>query len=363
MYTCIDLFSGAGGFALGFKQVGFKILAASDIWEIASKTYIENHKGVNYLLKDINELNGSELLELAGISRGEVDVIIGGPPCQGFSTVGKRDEEDPRNLLFKEYVRIVDEVSPKCFVMENVVGITNMNGGDIYKNIFNLFEEIGYKLECRILNAVDYGVPQNRERAIFIGTRLNVKLKYPEKTHSDSDARLKPYMTLGDAIGDLPNIKSQEKSERYDKPEKNNYQKLMREGVEKLSLHSCGKHSDKLLEMMNYIKEGSSVWESEDIPIQLKPTSGYGNTYARLDSKVPGMTITRNFNCISSSRCIHPKSNRGLTAREAARIQSFPDKYQFLGNKSEIALQIGNAVPPLLAENIAIAIKKILEAP
>lgn len=363
MYTCIDLFSGAGGFALGFKKAGFKILAASDIWEIASKTYIKNHKEVNYLLKDINELNGSELLELAGISRGEVDVIIGGPPCQGFSTVGKRDEEDPRNLLFKEYVRIVDEISPKCFVMENVVGIISMNGGEIYKNIFKLFENIGYKLESRVLNAVDYGVPQNRERVIFIGTRLNAKIKYPEKTHSESDNSLKPYITLEDAIGDLPIIESQETSESYDKPEKSYYQKLMREGVLNLTHHSCGKHSDKLLKMMEYISEGSSVWESEDIPIQLKPTSGYGNTYARLDSKMPGMTITRNFNCVSSSRCIHPKSNRGLTAREAARIQSFPDKYHFVGNKSEVALQIGNAVPPILAENIAMAIKKILEAP
>lgn len=365
-FTCIDLFAGAGGFAEGFLRAGVDILLANDIWEPASLTYRENHKDIDFILKDIYDLDGKELLKRLKLGQGELDIIIGGPPCQGFSTVGKRNKNDPRNSLFKEYLRIVNILKPKIFVMENVTGILSMERGRVLKNIISSFRDIGYKIQYRVLNAADYGVPQIRERVIFIGTRLDIDIIFPKPTHTSSiemnflEGKLKPHITLWEAIGDLPRIEANEKATEYIMEPQNEYQRARREGSKGLTLHESGKHSPKLIKMMKYIPEGASVWEIEDIPKDLIPTSGYGNTYARLDSKLPGMTITRNFSCISSSRCIHPFSNRGLTAREAARIQSFDDKYTFIGNKSDVALQIGNAVPPLLAESIGKSIVKML---
>lgn len=175
-YNCIELFAGSGGLGTGFSNAGFNIISANDIWEIAGKTYVANHPNVKYIVKDIEQLTGDELLEKTGYTKNDVDVIIGGPPCQGFSTLGKRFIDDPRNKLFKEYVRIVNDIKPKFFVMENVSGILSMEGGKVLENILKSFQEIGYKLEYRLLNAAEYGVPQQRERAIFIGTRYNIIL-------------------------------------------------------------------------------------------------------------------------------------------------------------------------------------------
>lgn len=369
-FTCIDLFAGVGGFGEGFKREGFDILLASDIWDKAILTYKENHPETKTLVEDIYNIDSKELMKEIKVVKGEVDVIIGGPPCQGYSTVGKRNEDDPRNLLFKEYIRIIREIYPKIFVMENVVGIKSMKKGSIYTNIIDGFKDIGYKIESKILNAANYGVPQNRERVIFIGTRLDIDIEFPEEEYFrernlTNALNFKPFITLKEAISDLPIVNAGESSEDYTTSASNAYQRLMRSQMsskEKLTLQKAGKHTKKLLDMMEYIPENSSVWEVKDIPTELKPTSGFGNTYARLNFDEPGMTITRNFSCISSSRCIHPKFNRGLTPREAARIQSFPDDYKFIGTKTDISIQIGNAVPPLLSQAIAKKIRKKLES-
>lgn len=360
-YNCVELFAGSGGLGTGFANAGFNIISANDVWEAASKTYVANHPNVKYVVKDIADLSGEELLEGTGYTKNDVDVIIGGPPCQGFSTLGKRFIDDPRNKLFKEYVRLVNEIRPKFFVMENVAGILSMEKGKVLENILKSFKEIDYKLEYKLLNAAEYGVPQQRERTIFIGTRMDVEIKYPEKTHTlSNEQKLKKALTLWDAIGDLPQSDDEEITTYTSEP-KNNYQKKIRNGATILANHKPSTHNEKAKKMMKYIPMGKSVWDvKNDIPKELIPTSGYGNTYARLNANEPGMTITRNFACISSSRCIHPYLNRGLTAREAARIQSYPDNYIFKGSKSDIHLQIGNSVPPILAEKIANTITELL---
>lgn len=360
-YNCVELFAGSGGLGTGFINSGFNIISANDVWKAAEKTYKANHKDVKYIVKDIAELTGEELVKDTGYKKEDIDVIIGGPPCQGFSTLGKRFIDDPRNKLFKEYVRIVDEIKPKFFVMENVAGILSMEKGNVLKNILESFKNIGYKVEYKLLNAAEYGVPQLRERTIFIGTRTNVEIKYPEKTHSlTGEAGYKKAITLWDAIGDLPQSDTEEIIE-YSKEPQNDYQKNIRKNCTVLKNHKPSFHSEKAIKMMTYIPTGKSAWDVKDMPKEYMPTSGYGNTYARLNPNEPGMTITRNFACISSSRCIHPYLNRGLTAREAARIQSYPDDYVFVGAKTDVHLQIGNSVPPLLGEKIGNAILKMLE--
>ncbi|MDD4376430.1 MAG: DNA cytosine methyltransferase [Clostridia bacterium] len=361
-YNCVELFAGSGGMGTGFAKCGFNIIAANDIWESCAKTYVANHPNTNYIVKDICEINGDELLRNTNYSKNDIDVIIGGPPCQGFSTLGKRFVDDPRNKLFKEYVRIVNEIKPKFFVMENVSGILSMENGNVLKNIISSFNEIGYEVEYKLLNAAEYGVPQIRERAIFIGTKLKVKIDYPKKTHSLTNEKgLKKAISLWDAISDLPQSDTEEVN-YYEKDPQNEYQKLIRNGCVKLTNHKPSSHNEKAIKMMSYIPTGKSAWDVEDMPEDLKPTSGYGNTYARLNPNDPGMTITRNFSCISSSRCIHPYANRGLTAREAARVQGYPDNYIFIGSKTDIHLQIGNSVPPILGEKIAQTIKEMLDA-
>ena len=359
-FNCIELFAGAGGLGTGFEKSGFNIVAANDIWEPAGKTYKENHPKVKYLVEDIAKINGDELLKDTKYTKEDIDVIIGGPPCQGFSTLGKRFIDDPRNKLFKEYVRIVNDIRPKFFVMENVSGILSMEKGKVLKSIIKSFKDIGYKLKYKLLNAAEYGVPQQRERVIFIGTRLDIEIRYPEKSHSLSGEKgYKKALTLWDAISDLPQSNSEEIINYIDEP-KNNYQKLMRKNSNIITNHKPPTHNEKAKKMMSYIPTGMSAWEVKDMPKELKPTSGYGNTYARLNPYEPGMTITRNFVCISSSRCIHPYLNRGLTAREAARVQSYPDSYIFKGSKTDIHIQIGNSVPPILAEKIANTVKEML---
>lgn len=361
-YNCVELFAGSGGLGTGFSNAGFNIISANDVWDPAGKTYVANHPNVKYIVKDIAQLTGDELLDGTGYKKSDVDVIIGGPPCQGFSTLGKRFIDDPRNKLFKEYVRIVNEIRPKFFVMENVSGILSMEHGKVLKNILKSFNEIGYKLEYRLLNAAEYGVPQQRERTIFIGTRLDIKIRYPEKTHSlTGEAGYKKALTLWDAIGDLPQSDTEE-IKLYTEQPKNDFQKFIRNGAAELVNHKPPVHNEKAKNMMRYIPMGKSAWDvKETMPKEYMPTSGYGNTYARLNANEPGMTITRNFACISSSRCIHPYLNRGLTAREAARIQTYPDDYIFWGSKTDIHIQIGNSVPPILAEKIGEDIKNMLD--
>lgn len=365
MYKILDLFAGVGGLSYGFAHdENFKIVAANEILENMAKAYSLNHPSVKMYNKDIKEFSLKDLKTDLNISEGDIDIVVGGPPCQAYSTVGKRLIDDPRGKLFQEYFRILCELKPKLFVFENVKGLLSMQGGGLIKQIISLFESIGYNVSYKLLNAADYGTPQIRERVIIVGTLSNKIFEFPEPTHynpengADLFTSLKPYVTLGEAIGDLGILQNGGSCNSYSSPPMNDYQKLMRKNAPKEVLdHEVPKNNEKMVRLMDALPDGGTP---EDVPEELRPTSGFKNTYCRLWWNKPCTTVTRNLGCPSSSRCIHPKQPRSLSTREGARIQGFPDNYQFFGPRGDKNLQIGNAVPTFLSIAIKNAVKKYL---
>ena len=345
-YNVVDLFAGVGGLSYGFSILpDFDILVANEIEKDISIAYSMNHPDVKMLNCDINELT-YEMLEEA-IKGEKVDLVVGGPPCQSYSTLGKR-QMDERANLFTQYRRILQLLQPKAFVFENVVGILSMDKGRLFQRIQTGFEELGYSLKHKVVNAVDFGVPQQRERVILVGFRGDNHFEYPNPTHGEG---LKPFVTLKDAIGDLPVIKSGQAKNYYTKLPDNDFLKFVRANASNVVEEHCApKNGAHLIKIMEALKDGQS---KNDLPVDIRPQSGYGNTYAKLWWEKPSTTITRNFACPSSSRCIHPRDSRAMSIREGARLQSFPDDYKFYGSDSMKRLEIGNAVPPLLSIVIA----------
>ena len=352
-YNVVDLFSGVGGLSYGFsKMPEFNILAANEIEKDISIAYILNHPNVAMLNCDINQLTEEKFQEILKGKR--VDLIVGGPPCQSYSTLGKR-KMDERANLFMQYKRILTILNPKAFVFENVSGILSMDKGRLFERIKSEFESLGYQLKYKLLDAVDYGVPQHRERVILVGFKGENKFEYPMPTHGEG---LKAYITLEEAIGDLPAIKSGQTNNSFDSSVSNDFLNFVRNANETMTEHSAPKNGEHLIKIMEELKDGQS---KDDLPEEIRPKSGYGNTYAKLWWKKPSTTITRNFACPSSSRCIHPRDSRAMSIREGARLQSFPDDYKFYGSDSMKRLEIGNAVPPLLSKVIAEQMLKALE--
>lgn len=365
-YKVIDLFAGVGGLSYGFAHdENFQILAANEILEPMAKAYCANHPTVKMYNMDIKDFGIANLTTDFDLHEGDIDIVVGGPPCQAYSTVGKRVLDDPRGKLFQEYFRVLKEFKPKLFVFENVKGLLSIQKGALIRQIISLFESIGYNVNMQVLNAADYGTPQIRERVIIIGTLNHRPFVYPKPTHCDASTickkqGLKPYITLGEAIGDLPSIKSGEQGDKYISQPQNDYQHLMREHApDKIVDHETSRNSSKLVAIMEALPDGGSP---KDIPEAIRPTSGFANTYCRLWWDRPCTTITRNLGCPSSSRCIHPKDPRPLTTREGARLQGFPDDYIFCGSRAEKHLQIGNAVPTMLSTAIKDAVKEYLSA-
>ncbi len=345
----IDLFCGAGGFSFGMELAGFTTKLGIDIWEPALKTFKNNHPHSAILHGDLFKIRAKEIYNIEK----EIDCVIGGPPCQAFSTVGKRALDDKRALLVKEFARMIKEIRPQIFVFENVKGFPSFAKGLLLNEILDIFDALDYKIDYGILNAVDYGAPQNRERFIIIGS-LNQTISLPKVKLE------KPY-TFMDATSDLPPLQAGEFCDKYISEPKNDLQRYYRrKNPSHLSEHIAKNHSKKLLEMIRYIPEGKSAHEIE-LPKELKPTSGYKNTYKRIKKDEPAPTITRNFCVPSSSNCIHPTQNRALTLREAARLQTFPDDFVFYGTDTDKRVQVGNAVPPFLGKAIAEAILKALQ--
>jgi len=365
----VDLFCGCGGLSEGFEDTGFNIIVGNDVEADMIESYKLNHPNSKAIAGDINNISSTQLLDGTGLQKEEISLVIGGPPCQGFSTVGDRREDDPRNKLFYQFLRIVEEINPKAFVMENVTGLLTMQNGRVKAVIKEEFEKLGYTVKYSILKAEDYGVPQKRRRVFFVGHKMNeIEFEFPKPTHgivSDSGqstltsvtTNLKPFLTVWDAIGDLPSIECGESKDNYDKEPKNNIQKFLRNGETNLREHKAPNHTDIMIKRMENIKQGKN---HSNLPKELQLSSGYPNIYGRLIANEPADTITGNCGCISApGRFIHPFNHRALTVREAARLQSFRDSKKFEGSQMRKYKQVGNAVPPLLAKALASKVKEL----
>lgn len=383
-YTIFDLFCGTGGFSHGIESArrdAFETKLGVDILAPSLDTFAANHPGAVPIRRDLRRLSCKEVAERTGLGRGEVDVIVGGPPCQGFSSIRpfrSSNNDDPRNTLFEQFANFVNYFRPKVLVMENVVGLATHQNGEALARIVECFEQLGYGCDWRILNAAHFGVPQRRERLILIGTRDGARTIFPRPTHESRGATigfrersrmlatddlplfrsaepLAQPVTVLDAIDDLPPIASGEVATSYTRKPRTAYQADRRVGASVLTMHDSTKHTAKMLEIIRHSGPNISC-----IPRHLI-SSGFSSCYSRLDGAAPSVTITVNFVHPASNRCIHPKLDRALTPREGARLQSFDDTFVFSGTRSQIVKQIGNAVPPLLGRAVGNAILEMLE--
>jgi DNA (cytosine-5)-methyltransferase 1 len=358
-YNIIDLFCGCGGFSLGFKQAGFAVRFGIDQWKDAVVTYKRNFPEAVAMTDDIRNITGDMITEQLEIAKEDVDVIIGGPPCQGFSISGKRDANDPRNVLYKSFVNIVDSLKPKLFVMENVPGLVRLFDGKAIESIVDDFSDIGYHVTYRILSANNYGVPQQRKRVFLVGIntdkiKLTTEFVFPEITNECGKS--KEVLTSKDAISDLdfvPDDLVLGEEIDYQYPAQNSYQAKMREGSPRLLNHSITLHKDRTKEIIAMVPDGGNY---KSLPQELWSTRKVNIAWTRMDSSKPCFTIDTGHN-----HHFHYRANRVPTVRESARIQSFPDKFEFVGIKTSQLKQVGNAVPPLLAEAIANKVKTVLD--
>jgi len=396
----IDLFAGGGGFGLGFQLAGYEVICSIEIDKWAAETLRVNNPDMKVIQEDIRNFQSPN--DIRQIFSGSLHAIIGGPPCQGFSIAGpaQKDPKDPRNSLFQDFARWVEYLNPQVFVMENVRGILsrhNASGKKVIDIIQNTFADLGYSVEVWQLNSAEYGVPQMRRRVFIVGNRVHLKIGEPPKTHfvseqNDGDLQvnvlenfegLQRAISVWEAISDLPELEAWEGKEEqnYTKEPKTEFQRWARGKQKILFNHVAMKHSKRVVNRFKHISFGQS---GLDVPKEhrAKKRSGngqlsevsYNSNHRRIHPDKPSYTIPASF----YSSFIHPFQHRNLTAREAARIQSFPDSYRFMGKRTVISCkllerqgriednhlsqynQIGNAVPPLLAKAIAEHIQEVL---
>ncbi|WP_312649298.1 DNA cytosine methyltransferase [Aminipila sp.] len=362
--NAIDLFCGCGGLSLGFMKAGYIIKKAVEFDQPIANTYKLNHPEVEVIVDDIRNIDTTGVFK-----NGDADIIIGGPPCQGFSMAGARIRQgfidDPRNYLFKHYYNVVKEVRPKVFVMENVKGMKTMQNGKIFKEILGTFSDAEtmegnpYHLYYKVIKALDFGIPQKRERLIIIGTLIS-DIDFDtlwEDTKQEIQKEYSDYfspVTVWDAIGNLPKVTHDGLIESPSSM--TSYQRYLSGNKSIITNHTQSNHSAKVIERMQQIGNGQNY-------TQLHETinSVHSGAYGRLCWDEAAPTITTRFDTPAGGRFTHPVENRTLSPREAARIQSFPDDFVFYGAKREISRQIGNAVPPKISYFLARLIEKILE--
>lgn len=347
--TVVDLFSGCGGFSYGFQEAGYEIILGVDNVEVALKTFEKNHKNSKTLL--LNLENEDSILKITkNLNKKSIDVIIAGPPCQGFSLTGTRNENDKRNVLFYSVFKLAKKLNPKVIIIENVPGLARLYDGKAKDEILRLSKELGYNCTYKELFAPDYGIPQIRKRVFFVATKNSLKnFSFPVPILSSNN-----YVSCEMAIGDLPPLQDLvwKDEMNYEKASNNIYQKKMREKSKKVYNHIGTNHTPLVIDVISQVPEGGN---HKDLPSGVGKSRNFNEAWTRYHSKKPSKTIDT-----GHRNHFHYKWNRVPTVRENARLQSFPDNFIFLGNKTEQYKQVGNAVPPLLGEIIALELKKIL---
>lgn len=374
----VDLFSGAGGLTFGFKYRIRKdtfvknrqntILFANEYANQTAQAFHNNFPDIPLINDDITNITIESITDM-NVDLENIDLVIGGPPCQSYSTVGKR-QYDKRAKMYREYIRLLGILKPKMFIFENVTGLLSMkndNDKPVLDDIKNMFADINgdgqlsYAIKQKVLNAKNYGVPQSRDRVFIVGIRQDLDIdcwEFPKEKYGDGRGKL-PYLTVEDAISDLPYLNEGETVNEYTLPPQNAYQALMRGNCVDLTDHFIGTYGDKIRTVIRNVVQGegkkyfNNLVDEGLLDRKYYLTSGYNNTYGRLWWDRPSTTITNSFGTPSALRCIHPLQDRALSTREGARLQSFPDWFCFCGNKYEKNSQVGNAVPPLLAIELA----------
>lgn len=344
-FNVIDLFCGCGGLSYGFKKAGFNIMLGIDNDNMALSVFEHSHNGAVSICGDITQLNYSDVKSKIGDKK--IDIIIGGPPCQGMSLSGPRKFDDPRNKLYLSYIRFVEEIKPKAFVIENVPGLVSLFKGQIKDSIIERLTALGYKVQYKILCAADYGVPQSRRRVVFVGLK--------DKDFDFDSIIKKDTVTCEMALSDLPSLTDTlgVDPNNYDTKPQNHYQQLMRENSNKVRNHIAASHSEKVKHIISLVPDGGNY---KDLPEEYINTRNFHVAWTRFRSNKPAPTIDT-----GHRHHFHYKYNRVPTVRECARLQSFPDDFIFEGNKTQQFRQVGNAVPPLMAQAIAEALLEYLE--
>jgi DNA (cytosine-5)-methyltransferase 1 len=384
--VAIDLFAGAGGLTCGLNQSGFESIFANELLADYAKTYQANHPQTLMVVGDIRQICEINLKHFLGIKAGDISLVAGGPPCQGFSINAPiRNLDDERNHLFKDFLRVVAALMPRAVLIENVPGIVSLGKGTVVQQIYRELEALGYKVKHKILFAGHYGVPQMRFRTVFIGIKDYAgEIIFPEPRYNAKAVanftgaqelciptpplffqHLKPHTTVANALSDLPEINNGETHSpvNYAKEPDNDYQHYLRKNRVKLSAHYCARLGEVNLNRLKHIPQGGS-WR--DIPFELLPAglqrarrSDHTKRYGRLHPDALCSTVLTKCDPHWGS-FFHPTQDRIISVREAARIQSFPDDYVFTGNITQQYEQIGNAVPPLLGKAIGDEIMKML---
>lgn len=343
--NAIDLFCGCGGLSYGFEKAGVNILLGIDNDATALKVFENNHKNAKSICGDITSITYDDIKRNIGDKT--IDLIIGGPPCQGMSLSGPRKFDDPRNKLYLSYIRLVEEIHPKAFVIENVPGLVGLFNGQIKDNIIERLTVLGYNVQYRILCSSDYGVPQSRRRVIFVGIK--------GKEFNFDKIIKKQIVTCEMALSDLPPLIEEIGIDpnNYECAPQNQYQELMRKHSDEVRNHIAAAHSEKVKHIISLVPDGGNY---KDLPEEYRNSRNFHVAWTRFRSDKPAPTIDT-----GHRHHFHYKYNRVPTVRECARLQSFPDDFIFEGNKTQQFRQVGNAVPPLMAQAIAETLLKYLE--